>query len=300
MTTNSESSTKVEFANTSKAQEAGHTIAITKNGIPYSHCHNNKICDNELGELGRIGNPSIPLPIRIVHANNTNTKNTDDNNDVRIAHAYTGGFPSSGHSAVLDTYGNLWLSGCDRWQQLGMGSSNGGSSGYTWKGGRLWQDQFQKNEHVVDLLRRLDPMLGNTNGRDGKSLLVAQSSSSSSSVELGAVDSSRRWIRDVALGGDHTVLLSSNKKDVIVFGKGGEKQLGLSSKPWVSSPAKSKVLSSASGNISAVCAFRNCSMTLDADGHVISKAGKCSLELKGMKKALDLCRKRAKETGLNS
>mmetsp|Transcript_4489 Transcript_4489/g.10054 ORF Transcript_4489/g.10054 Transcript_4489/m.10054 type:complete len:295 (-) Transcript_4489:78-962(-) len=294
MTTNSESSTNVEFTKTSKAQEAGHTIAITANGIPYSHCHNKKICDNELGELGRIGNPSIPLPIKLVHAN-ANTRNTDDN-DVRTAHAYTGGFPSSGHSAVLDTHGNLWLSGCDRWQQLGMGSSNGGSSGYTWKGGRLWQDHFQKNQHVVDLLRRLDPMLG-TNGTDGKPLSVTQSSSS---VESGAVDSSRRWIRDVALGGDHTVLLSSNRKDVIVFGKGGENQLGLSSKPWVSSPAKSKVLSSASGNISAVCAFRNCSMTLDADGQVMSKAGKCSLELKGMTKALDLCRKRAKETGLNS
>jgi len=170
---------------------------------------------------------------------------------------------------------------------LDLGSSHGGSSGYTWKGGRLWQDQFQKSHHVVELLKSLDPSMA-TNDR-GKSTLLQSSSS---------LDSSRIWIRDVALGGDHTVILSSNKKDVISFGKGGEGQLGLSSKPWVSSPAKSKILSSSTADISAVCAIRNCSMTLDANGEVMGKAGKCSMESKGMKKALALCRKRAKETGL--
>lgn len=167
-----------------------------------------------------------------------------------------------------------------------MGSSNGGSSGYTWKGGKLWQESFQKNDHVLELIKRLDPSLASNN---------TDMSKNSTSLDL-----SRRWIRDVALGGDHTILLSSNKKDVVVFGKGGEAQLGLSSKPWVSSPAKSKLLSSSTPDISAVCAFRNCSMTLDDGGEVISKAGKCSLQLKGMKKALEMCRKRAKETGLNS
>lgn len=271
MTSNTGGSAGVEFTDTSKAQDAGHTIAITAHGIPYSHCHNAKICDNELGQLGRRGDPYTLLPIKL-----------GDKNDYNIAHAYTGGFSSSGHSALLDTKGNLWLCGCDRWQQLGMGSSHGGSSGYTWKGGRLWQDQFQKNEYVVELLRSLDPSLGN---RDKQTSLQS---------------SSRRWIRDVALGGDHTVILSSNKKDVVVFGKGGEHQLGLSFKPWVSSPAKSKVLSSSSADISAVCAFRNCSMTLDARGDVLSRAGKCSMQLKGIAKALDVCRKRAQETGLNS
>lgn len=110
----------------------------------------------------------------------------------------------------------------------------------------------------------------------------------------------RRWISDVALGGDHTIILSSNKKDVVVFGKGGEGQLGLTSKPWVSSPSKSKLLSSSDANISSVCAFRNCSMTLNDTGEVMKKVGKCSIEIKGMKRALDMCRKRAKETGLNS
>ncbi|KAL3808246.1 hypothetical protein ACHAXA_006522 [Cyclostephanos tholiformis] len=111
-------------------------------------------------------------------------------------------------------------------------------------------------------------------------------------------DPSRRWIRDVALGGDYTVILSSNRRDVVAFGRGFEGQLGQSSRPFVSSPAKSKVLSSSAAKKSAVCAYRNCSMTLDDSGEVMSTAGKCSLELRGMKKALELCRKRAQETGL--
>ena len=108
------------------------------------------------------------------------------------------------------------------------------------------------------------------------------------------IDTSRRYIRDVSLGGDHTVILSSNKKDVITFGKGGEGQLGLSSKPWVSSPSKSKVLSSSKGDISAVCAYRNCSLTLNDEGEVMKTAGKC----KGMERMIEACIKRAKDTGL--
>ena len=245
---------------TSRSIEAGHTISINKNGIAYGHCHNRKVCNNELGQLGRIGDAYKSLPIKLQEP-------------VSVSRVYTGGFASSGHSALLDERGNLWLSGCDRWQQLGLGSSNSGSGGYTWTGGKLWQDQFQKNEHVVKLLQSLDPSLSKAPTKDN----------------------ARRWIRDVSLGGDHTVILSANKRDVITFGKGGEGQLGLSSKPWVSSPSKSKQLSSSNSEISAVCAFKNCSMTLNDKGEVMKKAGKCSLDLKGMKKALDACRKRAKE-----
>ena len=46
-------------------------------------------------------------------------------------------------------------------------------------------------------------------------------------------------IRDVALGGDHTVVLSGNQHDVYTFGKGGEGQLGVMGKPFVSAPVKS-------------------------------------------------------------
>jgi len=246
-----------------KSIEAGHAISINKDGTAYSYCHNKKVCNNELGQLGRVGDVYKSLPIKLQES-------------VLVAHVYTGGFASSGHSALIDSKGNLWLSGCDRWQQLGLGSSNSGSSGYTWKSGKLWQDEFQKNEHVVKLLQSLDPTLSTaTTTKDN--------------------DVSKRWIRDISLGGDHTVILSANNRDVITFGKGGEGQLGLTSKPWVSSPSKSKQLSSSKSDISAVCAFKNCSMTLNDKGEVMKKAGKCSLELKGMKRALDACRKRAKD-----
>ncbi|KAL3803171.1 hypothetical protein HJC23_003446 [Cyclotella cryptica] len=255
----------LEFIHTSKAQEAGHTLSITSKGKAYSYCHNSKTCDNELGQLGRTGNTSIPLPVILPE-------------DGVPRYAYTGGFPSSGHSAILDSTGHLWVSGCDRWQQLGLGSSDGGSTGYTWKGGRLWQTQFQKNLYVIDFLKRLDPSLY---ARD-------------------CVDAPKKWIRDVALGGDHTLILSHNKRDVIAFGKGGEGQLGLSSKPWVSSPSKSKVLSSSNADVAAVCAYRNCSFTLDDCGRVKDTAGKCSFEVKGLQRAVDLCRKRARADGMIS
>jgi alpha-tubulin suppressor-like RCC1 family protein len=291
------------FRETATAQDAGHVISITARGVPYSRCRRySRSCDNGLGQLGRGGDPHVLLPIGL-------SDDDDDDDDgttttttggavggdrgggaatavaASAAHAYAGGFADSGHSAILDSSGHLWLCGCDRWQQLGLGSSRAGSSGYTWKGGKLWQDRFRRDVHVVELLRRLDPTLAAMD--DGRS---------SSTTEGGTP--SRRWIRDVALGGDHTVVLSSNMRDVVAFGKGSEGQLGLSSKPFVSSPAKSKILSSGTADIGAVCAYRNCSIALDVNGGVMSKAGKCSLELRGMKKALDLCRKRAQETGL--
>ena len=270
------------FIEVSKSKDAaGHTIAIDTKGIPHSYCHNPKTCDNSLGQLGRSGDPGILLPIKL-------QQYPDSNNNFSISHVYTGGFASSGHSALLDSNGNLWLSGCDRWQQLGLGSSNSGSSGYTWQNGKLWQDTFQKNEYIVQLIMKLDPSLQQQNVPVATTAAAVFPTSDKE-------DTSRRWIRDVALGGDHTVILSSNKKDVITFGKGGEGQLGLSSKPWVSSLSKSKVLSSSKvGDISAVCAYRNCSMTLNDTGEVMKTAGKC----KGMERALANCIKRAKDTGL--
>jgi len=262
----SSSSSPIKFIEIPKAQESGHIIAITPDGAAYSFCSpKSKSCNNDLGQLGRKGDIHAKLPVvfnSYDHNDNnddgkTNPKSKNDPNDnttkpkLRIAHAYTGGFATSGHSALLDANGHLYLSGCDRWQQLGLGSSHGGSSGYTWENGRLWQEEFRRNGFVVDLLKRLDGGFGDGFGAGG-----------SGSGGIGhSGDMSRRYIRDVALGGDHTVVLSSNRKDVITFGKGGEGQLGLTSKPWVSAPMRSKVLSSKSPNIAAVCAFKNCSMT---------------------------------------
>lgn len=236
-------------------------------------------------------NMILPLAKRNSSKNNNNNNDSITTSIVKAAHGYVGGFGSAGHTAILDTEGRLWVCGCDRWQQLGLGSSQSGSSGYTWTGGRLWQEQLQLNTHVVTLLQTLDPSLGSSS-----------TSSTAAAAAVGANDNddqSRRYIRDVALGGDHTVILSANKRDVITFGKGAEDQLGLSSKPFVSSPTKSKSLSSKNGsNVSAVCAHRSCSLTLGDTGQVISMTGKCSLELSGMKKALDMCRKRAHVSGL--
>ena len=246
--------------------EAGHTIKVTNEGVPFSYCHSSKSCRNELGELGRTNDPYKLIPISLIN---------HDGSTCKISLAYTGGFPSSGHSALIDNQGYLYLCGCDRWQQLGLGSASAGSTGYTWKGGRLWQTEFQRAGHVIELLRQLDPKLGMDQYQNNN-------------------NNTRRWIRDVALGGDHTVILSSNKKDVITFGKGGEGQLGLTSKPWVSSPSKSKVLSSSKPDLAAVCAFRHCSMTLGDDGQMKSSVGKCSK----IRKALERCQKRAAESGL--
>ncbi|KAL7462910.1 hypothetical protein ACHAXS_003285 [Conticribra weissflogii] len=282
----SSSSSSVKFIEISKAQEAGHAIAITPDGTAYSFClPSSKSCNNELGQLGRKGDIHATLPVVIFNANGKNDPKSNTTNDnakskSRMAHAYAGGFANSGHSALLDANGYLHLSGCDRWQQLGLGSSHGGSSGYTWENGRLWQEEFRPNGFVVDLLKALDGNLGG------------------GSVHDKSEDMSRRYIRDVALGGDHTVVLSSNRKDVITFGKGGEGQLGLTTKPWVSAPMRSKALSSKTSDIAAVCAFRNCSLTLDERGNVKGTAGKCSMNLKGIRRGLEYCVKRAREGGL--
>ena len=57
----------------------------------------------------------------------------------RVIAAAAGGGPDAGHTVLVDDRGDLWACGCDRWQQLGLGSSLTGAAGYTWQGGRLWQ-----------------------------------------------------------------------------------------------------------------------------------------------------------------
>lgn len=163
---------------------------------------------------------------------------------------YVGGNEEAGHSAILDKNNDLWMCGCDRWQQLGMGSAAGGASGYTWK--KIWEDNFRRNDFVSSIA-----------------------------------------IRDVALGGDHSAILSENRKDVYTFGKGAEGQLGLKTKPFVHAASKSPVLSAP--GTAAVCAIRDCSLTLDCEGNVMNKAGKCS---RNIKDALEKCRARAESHGL--
>lgn len=213
---------------------SGHSFGISADGSVYSWGRG-----NSFGQLGRTGKARDP-------------KKIDMDFPCGVSKVYTGGLKESGHSAVLDSQKQyLWLCGSDRWQQLGLGSSHSGAAGYTWKDGRIWQERFQRNDHLY-------------------AIMSSQSSSSSDRM-----DKHPSLIRDVALGGDHTVVLSTNQKDVFTFGKGGECQLGLTSKPFVSTPVKSTVLSSdknTSQKISAVCAIQHCSLTLDENGNIIQKA----------------------------
>ncbi|CAB9513898.1 Protein RCC2 [Seminavis robusta] len=204
---------------------AKHFLGITSRGEALSWGKNN------LGQLGRDtggSNSKEPKPVEC-ESNETT---------IHFVKAYVGGCSESGHSALLDSKGFLWLAGCDRWQQLGLGSSAGGSSGYTWNQGRVWRNKFVRNEFLASKM-------------EGS-------------------------IRDVSLGGDHTIVLSSNQRDVYVFGKGGDGQLGLDGKPFVSAPTRSKTLSSSGTKIAAVCAMKHCSLTLDDQGKTLAKTGRCS------------------------
>eukprot|EP00568_Trieres_chinensis_P009422 CAMPEP_0183295924 /NCGR_PEP_ID=MMETSP0160_2-20130417/3691_1 /TAXON_ID=2839 ORGANISM="Odontella Sinensis, Strain Grunow 1884" /NCGR_SAMPLE_ID=MMETSP0160_2 /ASSEMBLY_ACC=CAM_ASM_000250 /LENGTH=302 /DNA_ID=CAMNT_0025457467 /DNA_START=20 /DNA_END=925 /DNA_ORIENTATION=+ len=256
------------FTHVAAAEDgAGHFAAIDREGTVYTWGRT-----SSLGRLGRGGRARIPAPALLVSNDRRDSAGSGGPEvggsvaTVRAIRAFAGGNDESGHTAVLDENGSLWLAGCDRWQQLGLGSSEGGASGYTWKA--LWQERFVKNDHLRDLMSR----------------------------RCGAA------IRDVALGSDHTVVLSSNMRDVYTFGKGGEGQLGLSGKPFVSAPAWSAGLSStqrnSGGNIAAVCAIQHRSLTLGEDGKVLRKVGKCRMSADGMMDALKACQEQSKRDGL--
>ena len=249
-----------------KSQDgSGQSVGTTSDGVAYTWGPKNS--------LGQLGRPSGDEPSREPHTaqfvdpNDDSTKLVDN---VQVSRAYAGGNGEAGHTAVIDTNGHLWLSGSDRWQQLGLVKvtsidANLGATGYTWEG--LWKERFHKNIYVTKLLQEVS-------GGDGK-------------------------IRDVAIGGDHTLVLSANRKDVIAFGKGGEGQLGLTGKPWVSAPVRSKELSSKRENIAAVCAVNHCSLTLGDDGQVLTSVGKCSKRMsEGFARALQYCQKKAEGEGL--
>lgn len=266
----------MEFSHVSKCQDgAGHSIGISLDGkTAYSWSNyvagsgsagGNKKRQgpvNYFGQMG-VGRFASSGNDRKKSTYNSPTKIVLPDNSVALSfvRAFTGGTAESGHSALLDsTRRRLYLCGCDRWQQLGLGSASGGSVGYTWRGGRLWQDVFQLNEHLENT------MFG---------------------------DDSKTTIRDVALGGDHTVVLSDNGKDVFTFGRGGCGQLGVVGKPYVSAPVKATILSAKKhGTIAAVCAIRDCSATLGQSGEVIKTAGKCNPKL--IYEGLLACQERAK------
>ena len=81
---------------------------------------------NRFGQLGRRSEEKVPHPVEI-------------KSGVPMVKGAVGGSKKSGHTLLLDAKGEVWSFGCDRWQQLGLGSSSAGAVGYTWKGGRLWR-----------------------------------------------------------------------------------------------------------------------------------------------------------------
>jgi alpha-tubulin suppressor-like RCC1 family protein len=250
-----------------------HSVGITADGVVYTwgpssgfgqlgrptgKTSGSSSDSDSSGGSGSSGSSKTPGPVVF--------GGTDKDETVQGYRAYVGGASDSGHTAVLDSSGNLWMTGCDRWQQLGLGSPAGGSAGYTWVGGKTHQTSFQKNEFITTLLQQHD---------------------------------ATARIRDVALGGDHTLVLSSNQKDVFAFGKGAEGQLGLNEKRFVSAAARSPVLSATTDvmAIASVCAMQNCSLTMDRNGKVLQTAGKCR-ETPDFLKALTTCRERAEKSGL--
>ena len=56
--------------------------------------------------------------------------------------AAAGGSKDSGHTLVVTREGSVYACGCDRWQQLGLGSTAAGAAGYTWEGGKLWRKEL--------------------------------------------------------------------------------------------------------------------------------------------------------------
>ena len=118
------------------AAGARHSIGITSNGDVYSWGKS-----NNLGQLGRSASSST------MRQNPGKLELSFQASKAFVSHGSTS---DSGHSALLDTHGNLWMTGCDRWQQLGLGSSKAGSSGYTWKDGKLWHESFQLSRFVTD------------------------------------------------------------------------------------------------------------------------------------------------------
>jgi alpha-tubulin suppressor-like RCC1 family protein len=228
-----------------------HSIGIDSNGIAYSWGRS-----NALGQLGRNTNngsaSKVAAPVDL------------PGKTARRAYVSQGSCSHSGHSAILDDSGMLWMTGCDRWQQLGLGSSKGGSTGYTWQGGKLWQERCVPSFHVLDLMTE---------------------------------NTKESGIRDVALGGDHTLVLADDRRSVYGFGKGGDGQLGLVGKPFVSAPVKSRTLSSNKGEIAAVCAVKACSFTIDSKGSIGQQAGRCRAVIQD---ELGKCIARAKQEGLLS
>jgi len=69
-----------------------------------------------------------------------------------VVAAAAGGSADAGHSLAVTRCGELFAWGCDRWQQLGLGSASAGAVGYTWAGGKLWQTTPRRVPALADVV----------------------------------------------------------------------------------------------------------------------------------------------------
>ena len=184
--------------------------------------------------------------------------------------AAAGGNKDAGHTAVLTDKGLVYTFGCDRWLQLGLGSTEAGAVGYSWEGGKIWRESPQL---VFALAKRPAP---------------------TKMTKMLDTQPAPTRIIDVSCGADHTVALAANRKDVFTWGRGEHGQLGRGRKLFVSGgPDRASELSMPAENaagdgggrgaeIAAVLAIGNCTATVvdggsgPAGGGRIAKAvGKC-------------------------
>jgi alpha-tubulin suppressor-like RCC1 family protein len=159
----------------------------------------------------------------------------------RIVDVAAGGTKDSGHTALVDADGRVWVCGCDRWQQLGLSGAGakGNAAGYTWADGKIWQATPQ--------------------------LVVALAP---------------HKIQRVALGGDHSLALDSNGCDVYSWGRGEAGQLA-DGKPFVRAPARAAQLCAIAGaRVRAMAAAHDCSAVAlgesGSDETVLVFAGRCA------------------------
>ncbi|KAI2505520.1 hypothetical protein MHU86_8951 [Fragilaria crotonensis] len=131
---------------------------------------------NEMGQLGRktISRKDCRIPAQVAIPS-------------RAIRGFAGGSNESGHTVVLDSDGYLWMAGCDRWQQLGLGSAEGGASGYTWENGMIWRDFFTRNDFIKDLLASKDESIRDVARRRPYPCVVVQ--------QAGRLRFRQRWRR---------------------------------------------------------------------------------------------------------
>lgn len=134
----------VEQPDTSLSCSSTHCVAIRK-GIAYTWAIGSAAQiwrGNRFGQLGRKGNGEGNI------GSVTRGKGRTENFPLIVKAVAAGGTKASGHTLLVGQNGAVWSFGCDRWQQLGLGSASAGAVGYTWDKGKLWQTQPQ---HVIAL-----------------------------------------------------------------------------------------------------------------------------------------------------